>query len=286
MAQHPLYSITSIGRPLDPRYKTNRAVLLLMPIAAVVCGGIAGFGGADVKGIAFAAFGGPLVVFGCWALARELAPDDNPAAFIGMAFAFASFSLVADPSLLLPFVALFLVRIVNRSTGLKAKVGDSVVVLLLSLWAIYYLHSPLLGLVAALAFVSDALLSDGQPRQWVFAGLSAAAAGFALALDPLAGVRLSDLSPTLLTAVGVLSALWVLNIALTRSVAAVADIGEEPLSVARVRIGMLVGWLVALQALTATNPGAYSSALVWATLAGLIVGRVAAAMRMYDASPP
>ena len=275
MAQHPLYSVTSIGRPLDPRYKSNRAVLLLMPIAAVVCSAIAGFGGADAKGIAFAAFGGLLVVFGCWALGRELVPDDNPGAFIGMAFAFASFSLVADPSLLLPFVALFLVRIVNRSTGLKAKVGDSVLVLLLSLWAIYHLHSPLLGLVAALAFVSDALLRDGLPRQWVFAGLSAAAAGFALTLDPLASVRLSDLSPTLLTVVGVLSLLWLLNIAFTRSVASVGDIGEEPLSVGRVRMGMLVGWLVALQALTATDSGTYSSALVWATLAGLIVGRIA-----------
>jgi hypothetical protein len=40
-------------------------------------------------------------------------------------------------------------------------------------------------------------------------------------------------------------------------------------------MGMLVGWLVALQALTATDSGTYSSALVWATLAGLIVGRIA-----------
>ena len=42
--------------------------------------------------------GGLLVVFGCWALARELAPDDNPGAFIGMAFAFASFLLLDDAS--------------------------------------------------------------------------------------------------------------------------------------------------------------------------------------------
>jgi hypothetical protein len=279
MAQHRLYSITSIARPLDPRYKTNRAVQFLMPIAAVAGGVVEGLSGGDVKAIAFAALGGLLLVFGCWALARELSPDDNPGAFISMAFAFASFFLVADPSLLLPFVALALVRIVNRSTGLKAKAGDSVVVLLLSVWAIYLLHSPLLGLVAALAFVSDALLRDGLPRQWAFAGLSAAAAGFALALDPFAGIRLLDLSPTLLWTVALLSVLWLVNIALTRSVVAVGDIGEEPLSVARVRMGMLVGWLVALQALTATDPGTYSSALVWATLAGLIVGRMAGPLR-------
>jgi len=93
MAQHGLYRFTSIGRPLDPRYPTNRAVQVLMPIAALVGGGVAWFGGVDAKGIAFAALGGLLVVFGCWALGRELAPDDNPGAFIGMAFAFAAFLL-------------------------------------------------------------------------------------------------------------------------------------------------------------------------------------------------
>lgn len=276
MAQHRLYRVTSIGRPLDPRYQTNRAVQRLMPIAALVGGVVAGVGGGDIKAIAFAALGGLLVVFGCWALARELSPDDNRGAFIAMALAFAAFLLLDDASILLPFVALFLVRIVNRSTGLKAKVADSVLVLLLSLWAMYSLHSPLLGLVAALAFVSDALLRDGLPRQWVFAGLSAAAAGFALALDPLSGIRLQHLSPELLLVVTILSVLWLLHIVLTRSVVSVGDVGGEPLSVGRVRMGMLVGWLVALQALTATDLGAYSGALVWATLTGLIVGRIAA----------
>lgn len=132
--------------------------------------------------------------------------------------------------------------------------------------------------------MSDALLSDGLPRQWVFAGLSVAAAGFALALDPLAGIRLSELSPTLLLAVGTLSVLWLVNIVLTRTVASVADIGGEPLSVGRVRMGMLVGWLVALQALTATDPGAYSSVLVWATVAGLIFGRISGALGRGEAA--
>lgn len=282
MAQHRLYSITSVGRPLDPRYKTNRAVQRIMPAAAVVGGAIAGFGGADLKGIALAAIGGLLIVFGCWALARELAPDDNPGAFISMAFAFAAFLLLDDASFLLPFVALFLVRIANRSTGLKAKLGDSVLVLLLTCWAIYSLHSPLLGLVAAIAFVSDALLIDGLPRQWVFAGVATAAAGFALALDPLAGIQISQLSTNLLLAVVTLSVLWLVNIALTRSVVSVADIGGETLSLSRVRMGMLVGWLVALQALTATDPGAYSSVLVWATLAGLIFGRISGALGNSD----
>jgi hypothetical protein len=284
MAQHGLYRVTSIGRPLDPRYPTNRAVQVLMPIAALVGGGVAWFGGVDAKGIALAALGGLLVVFGCWALGRELAPDDNPGAFIGMAFAFAAFLLLDDTSVLLPFVALFLVRIVNRSTGLKAKLGDSILVWLLCVGAIYGLHSPLLGLVAAIAFVSDALLPDGLPRQWVFAGMSVAAAGFALVLDPLGSIRLPEVTPTLVMSLGALSVAWLVNIAFTRSVASVADIGGEPLSLGRVRAGMLIGWLVALQGLIATEPGAHSGILIWTTLTGLLFGRLSRALRSSDAA--
>lgn len=283
MAEHRLYDITSIGRPLDPSYPTNRAVQTLMPIAALVGVGVAWLGGADGKGIAFAALGGLLVVFGCWALGRELAPDDNPGAFIGMGFAFAAFLLLDDTSVLLPFVALFLVRIVNRSTGLKAKLGDSILVWLLCVGAIYSLHNPLLGLVAAIAFVSDALLPDGLPRQWVFAGMSMAAAGFALALDPLGGVRLPEITPTLVMSLGALSVAWLLNVVFTRSVASVADIGGEPLSLGRVRAGMLIGWLVALQASIATEPGAHSGILIWTTLTGLLFGRLSRALSSSDA---
>ncbi len=70
-----IYRVTSIGRPVEPKYATNKAILLLMPVAALIVGVVnliqeAG-GGPDATGpvVAF------LVVFGCWALGRELAPS-------------------------------------------------------------------------------------------------------------------------------------------------------------------------------------------------------------------
>ena len=36
MAYHRIYKYTSIGRPLEPAYPSNKVVLILMPLAAVL----------------------------------------------------------------------------------------------------------------------------------------------------------------------------------------------------------------------------------------------------------
>lgn len=113
-----IYRFTSIGRPIDPAYASNRAVLWLMPVGAVLFAALRWYASGADAGLGSAAITGLLLVFGAWALARELAPDDNPAAFLATAIAFVAAAFVGSGSLLLVFVALFLVRIVNRSTGL------------------------------------------------------------------------------------------------------------------------------------------------------------------------
>ena len=36
MTVHPVYRFSGIGRPVDPAYPTNRAILLLLALALVV----------------------------------------------------------------------------------------------------------------------------------------------------------------------------------------------------------------------------------------------------------
>jgi hypothetical protein len=36
LAYHRIYKYTSIGRPLEPKYFSNKLVLILMPIAALL----------------------------------------------------------------------------------------------------------------------------------------------------------------------------------------------------------------------------------------------------------
>jgi len=269
-----LHMVSSTFRPLDPRYPTNRATLSLMVAAAVAAGGVAGVQNVGAAQIVRTALWAAFAVFGCWALARELAPDDNAGAFVSAGFGFVSYWLVRTPNLFPLFIAVFMLRIVNRSTGVKTKLVDSILVLLLTIWASYWLHTPLLALIGALAFASDAVLSDGWGTQWVFAGSSVVAAVLLALVDPHASLHIVTRSSTWIAAV-VVSVLWWLDIATTRVVSSLGDVSGKPLSAARVRCGMLIGWLIAAQGLITNRAMLEASSLLWATLAGLLVGRLA-----------
>jgi hypothetical protein len=269
MARDRIYKATSIGRPLDPAYPTNRAVLLIVPFAGVAAAAMAGFRGAGLWETAVAGLVGIAVALGSWALARELAPDDEPAAFFSMAFAFAMLLRVGSPSILLLFACLLLVRVVNRTTGLPARFSDSLVVAGLTLGTMYATRSPLLGAVGALAFALDATLRDPLRRQWIFTALCLAgavgwAAWFGFGIDDLA-------MPTGLSAwlVAAISVLYAVSYFRTHRVEAVGDVSGVTLATSRVRAGMFIALLVAAQALTSGPTGTVASSAVWATLAAV-----------------
>lgn len=268
MATYRLYQYTSIGRPLDPAYPTNRAVLILMPVAAALGAAVAWSAGADLLQLLQQALVFALVLFGSWALARELDPDDNPAAFIGMACAMVVALTVSSPGVLIVFVTLGLVRIVNRSTGLAARRLDSVVLVVLSVAVIYLTESPLFGVVAALAFILDGSLKDPLRQQW-FYGLVCLGGSIVYMVDH--DISLGHLSApdALLEWLTVLFLLiFALDTALMRSVRSIGDVGGRPLDVNRVRGGMAVGLCAALQ-------GVHSPAgvaVIVAVIAGICIG--------------
>ena len=191
------------------------------------------------------------IVFASWALGRELAPDHNPAAFVGTALAFASLWWWPAPSLLLLLTALALSRVVNRSTGLTARLGDSLIVTALVIWTMVSLESPLCGVVGALAFMLDARLADPHRRQWSFAAVCLTATGAQVWLTGTTGISAS-ISVTLLAGApylivgGTLVAFLLLSLG-QGSVSSLGDVGGRALDPSRVRGGMLVVWLLVLQ---------------------------------------
>ena len=271
VSEHRIYRVTSIGRPVEPKHATNKAILILMPVAALIAAVVnlmqqaGGGSGATGPVVAF------LVVFGCWALGRELAPDDNPAAFVGTVLAFVGLWWWPSPSLLLLFTALSLSRIVNRSTGLTARPSDSVIVSGLVIWTMVSLQDPLLGVVAALAFSLDARLAKPNPRQWLFAAACLAATVAqvgSIGTDRLAVTFLPE--PQYVIAAITLLAFLALSLSL-RSVSSKGDIGGLVLNISRVRGGMLVVWLLALQA-GLQGPGAIEAVMpVLAAMAGIVL---------------
>jgi hypothetical protein len=266
-----MYEISAIGRPLDPGYGTNRAVLVLLPIGAIVAAGVALAGGAGPGAAAVRAVLGVFAVLLPWALAREVAPDDEiTGAFLALALGYAAW-LWLDAALLPVVAALLFARVVGRSTGLAATGLDSLVVAAVALFAAWRAGTPWPAVAGAGAFVLDAVLAPGRPRQWLFAGLCAAGAvalttaGFAPDVVPVQ----PGLVPR--TAATVITVLTIALIATTRSVRARGDATGEPLSAARIRAGQFVALLTALAVAASGSTGIETGAVIWAVLAGVAV---------------
>lgn len=268
-SEHRIYRFTSIGRPLDPRVATNRAVLILLPVAAVagVVWSQLGNGGGWSEGLRMG-FVFPLALFGAWALGRELLPDDPAAAFASLALALVACLVSSSPGLLTLFATLALVRVVNRSTGLPARVPDSIIVLVLVIWTVYHTASPWFGAVGAFAFLLDATLKKPVKRHVPFALICLGAMVVYTVdhdvewLDITAPHRLPEW-------LGVLAlVLFSLNLVLLRKVHSRGDVGDARLDVERVKGGMAVAVLATLQGLD-TMPDV---ALLAATIGGLCLG--------------
>ena len=268
MTFHRIYKYTSIGRPLEPEYPTNKAVLILMPLAALLGAVTAWLAGAQATQVLQAAISFLLICFGSWALARELFPDDSPAAFISMALALLVALAFDSPGILIMFATLGLIRIVNRSTGKPAMKSDSVIVMLLTFWVIYATQSPLFGAVAAAAFIFDGTQKDPLRHQWVFA-LICFAGMVVYMVDHDAGPGYFQAPDSLLEwlAMAVLLVL-ALDLFLLKQVSSSGDIGGKTLDLSRVKGGMAVGLFAAFQGLANLE----AVVILVASVAGIGIG--------------
>lgn len=268
MASYRIYQYTSIGRPLDPAWPTNKAVLVLLPVAAVLGAGLAWAQGEGLPELLLRALNCVLVLFVAWALARELNPDDQSVAFISLTAGVLVAVTIDSPGVLAAFATLGLIRIVNRSTGLAARKSDSALLLLLSIAVIYRNDSPLFGGVAALAFVLDGSLKDPLRHQWAFA-LVCLGGMVVYMVDHDIGLGQVSVPGSLFEWLAVLFLLvFALDTILTRTVRARGDVNNRPLDLNRVRGGMVVGLLAALQGMARPE----SVAVIVAAIAGIAIG--------------
>ncbi|MBT8048594.1 MAG: hypothetical protein HKN57_13475 [Xanthomonadales bacterium] len=268
MAYHRIYRYTSIARPFEPKSATTRAMLVLLPSAALL-GAVASWLAAQPalqilqQGVLFL-----LIAYGSWALARELYPDDPFAAFISLAFGLLAALATDSPGILIVFTTIALVRAVNRSSGLESRTTDSVLTLLLVLLVMYATDSAFFGLVAALAFILDGSLREPSRQQWVF-GLICVAATIVYVVDHDIGLKSLAAPDTLFKWLSVLFLLiFALNTALLKTVRATGDAYGKALDPARVRGGMLVGLFAALQGIIRPD----SVVIIVAVIAGICTG--------------
>ena len=272
-----MYRYTSIARPIDPAYLTNRALLIILPIVALLSAGLSYVDDLAIGPLS-AAFSGALTAFAAWALTRELAPDYDGAAFVALAFAWVANIAFGARLVMLLFVAMVLARVVNRSTGLPLRLLDTLGVLGFCTWAATSTQQPLILLVASLAFFLDARLEDPLRRHYLAA--AACLAVFAWMLAGHAPVLADDLMVRDWLAIGV-SALGVSLFAIFSSdPVSYCDVSPRRLSRARVSAGLVVGWLLAVQAVLTSGRSAWLQTAIWACMIALLISFAARRLRV------
>ncbi len=156
--------ISAIGRPVDPNYPTNRAIMLVTLV--VVAGGAISrwlMGAGLLPGGLWGVNAG-LAVFLAWALCREMDPDHAWSAFVAAGLAILGL-LWGQPDLLVLFWVLMVVRVVNRTVGLPATVLDLLLVVGLSGWLVWQQGNWIYGLMAGVAFLLDSQLAKANEEQ-------------------------------------------------------------------------------------------------------------------------
>ena len=261
-------------------WSTNRAVAGLMPVLAALGAFLAWREGLDGAAIAVAAFRTALLGFGAWAIGRELAPDDQPAAFFAIGIALTTLINVPAPGFALLFLALFLARVMNRSTGLDLKPLDVAAVLLLGAYTSWSHASPVPLAVTALALAWSGALPGGVRRLlWPAAGVAVVGAGVsAVFFGPGIGSG-AALSRHGLVVPAVFATGFLVAILTQRRCSAVGDHDGVALSPARVRGGMWVVLLLVAANLAHGSPLAARGVALWSVLGGVALGRLVSGVR-------
>lgn len=258
-----LYRLSSIGRPVDPAYPTNRAIagLSLGVLVAVLL--VSMLAGAEppealVRGLVWAAG-----FFLAWALAREVDPDRPASAFVAAGLSLPALWVFGRPGFAALFLALLALRIVNRTVGPPAKAIDTVLMLGVAALVGWQGHPVVAGMAAA-AFLLDGLLRT--PLR-----IHLAAAGAALAA---AGLGASMLGPTVPpdggTWIALVAALpFVQVIRRSATPTAVSDVDALPLHGVRVRAAQVLALVTVFGAALVEGPaGLAAISSLWAAVAG------------------
>jgi len=273
MNNDALYKFTALGRPIDPTYPTNRAILILSLIAGIIAGGIALISGVGLVDSALYGLYSAILTVLAWIIAREIDPDHDYSAFVAAALAFGVSLFIEPTSMLGAFFVIPVTRLVNRTVGPKLKRMDTIIVIGFTL-VMVFLDYWYFGFIAALAFLLDTRLRDPNPSHY----LAALVSGFGAVIYLLfngAG-DFGDLSTLYLIVVAIIAAAFLLNIMTTKDVQQKTDITDEPLDFYRVLGAMSIALMLATAMLWRGDTGILEMAALWAAMSGVVIYRLAA----------
>jgi len=262
--------ISGIGRPLSLKYPTNRAIIIIVASVFVLGTSVKLVAGDSFIASIVWAFGAAAALFFAWALARELDPDSNAAAFISAAFMLVALFFAGLPALLTLFWLLLITRILNRITGVVPKPLDLAGVIILATvlsWQKLWVY----GLITALVLYVNSWM-DGEKKK-----------GITLVLIVLSLVVLSgflgnasfttiDISAGAIVAATFFTLFFIPVICIKTTPKSLTDITKRPVSVFRLRVARVAAVATGiLAAIMQGNTGFNDLLPLWAAIGGILI---------------
>lgn len=267
-------SISSLARVVDPRYPTNFAILI---IAALVGGGYliyTLYAGTDLFSAISAAFSFAVGVFLTWALGREIDPEHELAAFVGLLLFIPGYLFLGAPDLIMLLAILLLVRMLNQTTGLQPKLLD--ILAIIALVAVLVVRGALIfGVFCSAAFLLEAWLGESRNRYLFLSGFMAflTLASF-LILKPLFPSK--GITPAQVGFVISVALVFIPLVLHTRKIEVICDYQPERLKPVRVQAGQVFAISSAILVwIIAGYSGIIALLPLWSSFIGLSVGYLA-----------
>lgn len=259
--------LTTVGRPIDLSYTTNRAIAVVSLVVMIGSALLQRLLGASwIQSALWGAQAG-LSVFLGWALCRELDPDHALAAFVAAGLTLGGLLLWGLPHFTVLLWLILILRVINRTMGLPAGILDSMAILGLGIW-LSLQGNWAYGVVTVVAFLLDSQLLIRAPRQLVFAILGAVGTTTATIL---AGELPWDGGLSVLSALIALgaSAGFVPVIVESQDITSVGDQTGKPLEPIRVQAAQVLALFVGLEtAFLGGSPALGSLMPLWAAVLG------------------
>lgn len=271
----PLPVPSNLWRVLDPRVLSNRLILLFAGAVTIGVGIYRLANGANpTEAVIQAAAAGVFAVL-AWALGRELDPDHNLPAYVAAGLSVLALFVLGTPNLLLTVTVIAMLRLVNRTTGLPARITDSLLIIALVGVVVARDGFWVIGPVVAAAYLLNALLiQPDRPNSFYFTLLTLLVTAAAAALFPTAEWTLRFDAP--LGGSLAITALAYLVIVLRdpARIEAVGDWTGRPLSHQRVQAAQLLALVAALAVLLWDYAfGLMALSPLWAAIVGVIMRR-------------
>ncbi len=270
--QDPVFSITTLARPLVPKHPTNRAIIILTVLATILALALVLLDGGSFGSALRSAFSSGVTVLLTWMIGREVDPEYDLSAFVGVGLAFLAILLqTTPPALLVLGILLPILRIVNRTVGPPALRLDTAIIVVGAL-ILVFLGRWQLALVAGAALAMDGVLSPAH-RFHLFVS-PVVVVGLALyalisGIDPAQSITLPYLLGAI--AITILSIYVLIN---TRTLTVRADLTRRPLILTRVRAGMIVALIAVWLYMWNGDAGVQAMSPLWMTLLGVGIYRV------------